>query len=124
MVKYSQAMEYDCTGCLLNILSAFSVQMRGTCVYKEMVPLQSKEDPCLILSLTSAAEEIPYCLLSLLNICGVSENVFYLLYCCFSLHLFLCVTLYHLSPVKFLCSLYNLTINDVLFLTVKSRKSD
>jgi len=55
---------------------AFSVQMRGTRVYKEMVPLQSKEDPCLILSLTSAAEEIPFCLLSLLNICGVSENVF------------------------------------------------
>lgn len=77
MVKYSQAMEYDCTGCLLNIFfCAFSVQMRGTRVYKEMVPLQSKEDPCLILSLTSAAEEIPFCLLSLLNICGVSENVF------------------------------------------------
>lgn len=82
MVKYSQAMEYDCTGCLLNILSAFSVQMRGTCVYKEMVPLQSKEDLCLILSLASAAEEIPFCLLNLLNVCGVSENVFYLL-CCF-----------------------------------------
>lgn len=62
MVKYSQAMEHDCTGCLLNILSAFSVQMRGTRVYKEMVPLQSKEDLCLILSLTSAAEEIPFLL--------------------------------------------------------------
>lgn len=49
-----------------NILSAFSVKVRGVCVYEELVPLLCKEDPCLILSLISAAEETPFCVLNLL----------------------------------------------------------
>lgn len=36
MVKYSQAMEYDCTGCLLNIFLCFlSSNERNTCLQRD-----------------------------------------------------------------------------------------
>lgn len=108
-------------GFFLNILSVFSVKVRGTCVYKMVVPLLCKEDTCLLLSWTSAAKEIPFCMLNFWNMCGVSENVF----CLFFPFISLCYESYHLSPVNFLCLLYNFVlIWNETWLTVKSCKDD